>query len=422
MKETSLIVGALLVLCCSLAVTADGIDISQAVTEFRTTFLRPPFDQYILSIQFTTLDAEKEHHNDIVLSHDETWSSWCLDVTLGVNLPELPANIRDALPPTFYEFRVFYNPAPSSSEYQDPEQSQASSTEEESSSEATFCNMLAFECPDGSYASRTPDCLFVCGSQPVGGLSLDQVDAIKEEFLSAYNYAFFASVDTLYGKNAKLTPTESLSDYCIDVNLQSGDNTMYPGVYNGVRIFYYPVVCSQILCSDGTLVGCNDVCPPESASSGSIMVPVLAIIFVVVLSTCCCYLRGRRCRAKCAAQKNGFTALPTKSEDETKYPSEQYAAQLQQEMAPESPQMHAVPMMMPHMPMHPMMMMAPPHPGMMMPPHPMMPPMSPQMAAQMGYPHMPPPPMMMHPNGAYPVMMQAPNGMWFPAPPHPEDA
>jgi hypothetical protein len=418
MKETSLFVGALLVLCCSWAVIADGVDISQAVTEFRTTFLRPPFDQYILSIQFTTLDAEREHHNDIELSHDETWSSWCLDVTLGVNLPELPANIRDALPPTFYEFRVFYNPAPNGGDADphDPELSESSSTQDESSSETTFCNMLALQCPDGTYASRTSDCLFVCGAQPTGGLTYDQVDDIKEEFLSAYNYAFVASIDTLYGKNAKLTATEKLSDYCIDVNLQPGDNAQYPGVYNGVRIYYYPVACSAVLCPDGTLVGCNEVCPPETQSSSSLMVPVLAIIFVVVLSTCCCYLRGRRCRAKCAAQKNGFTALPStkSSEDETKYPSEQYAEM--QQVAPESPQMHAVPMMMP--PMHmPMMMMPPPHPGMMMP-SPMMHPMSPQM----GYPPMPPPHMMMPPNGAYPVMMQAPNGMWFPAPPHPEDA
>jgi len=419
-----LLAGALLVLCCSLAVTADGAtsldQIKQAVEEFKTSFLRPPFNQYVLSVQFTTLGAEKTYHNDIELSHDETWSSWCLDVTIGMNLPEMPANIRELLPSTFYNFKVFYNPAQTS----EPEQSQSSQSQSQSSSQdasepdGQICNMLAFECPDGTFSTRTPDCLFVCGAQPIGGLNFSQVESVKEDFVRAYLYVFTASVDTLYGKGASLTPTEKLSDFCIDVNLGFSDSSSnYPGVYNGVRIFYYPTVCSQLLCPDGSYVGCNEVCPPESESSSSILVPILAIVFVVVLSTCCCYLRGRRCRAKCT--KNGFTALPQKSE-ETKYPSEQYA-QLQQEPAPESPQMHPVHMMVPPpMPMH---MMMPPHMQMMHPMHmPPMPPMSPQMAAQMGFPPMMPPPMMMHPNGSYPVMVQAPNGMWFPAPPHPEDA
>jgi len=413
--KTSLFVGVLLVLCCSWAVTADEYldQITQAVEQFKTSFLRPPFNDYVLSVQFTTLEAQKAYHNDIVLSHDETWSSWCLDVTVGVNLPEMPADIRALLPSTFYNFKVFYNPAPSSSDVEAPvhpelPQISESSSQEESDSGGMMCNMLAFVCPDGTIASRTSDCLFVCGAKPAGGLTHSEVEAVKQQLLVAYKFAFTASMDTLYGKDAVLNPTEKLSDYCIDVTLNSTDSSSnYPGVYNGVRIFYYARYCSVAICPDGTYVGCDEVCPPSaSASASSLVVPIVAIIFVVVLSTCCCYLRGRRCRAKCAATKNGFTALPIKSE-ETKYPSEQYA-QLQQS-APASPQMHPVPMMMP-------MMMAPPMHMM-----PMMPPMSPHMAQHMGYPPMPPPMMMNH-NGSYPVMIQHPNGMWFPAPSHPEDA
>jgi hypothetical protein len=89
------------------------------------------YNQRCLGVQFTTLGAEKTYHNDIELSHDETWSSWCLDVTIGMNLPEMPANIRELLPSTFYNFKVFYNPAQTS----EPEQSQSSQSQSQSSSQ-----------------------------------------------------------------------------------------------------------------------------------------------------------------------------------------------------------------------------------------------------------------------------------------------
>lgn len=89
------------------------------------------------------------------------------------------------------------------------------------------------------------------------------MSAVRDDFLAAYSDSSLTgiishkspsppnfgavSIDTLYGKKVKLTVNEKLTDYCLDVTLLASDSAAnYPGVYNGVRVFYYTYVCSAV--------------------------------------------------------------------------------------------------------------------------------------------------------------------------------
>eukprot|EP00026_Physarum_polycephalum_P012783 Phypoly_transcript_13115.p1 GENE.Phypoly_transcript_13115~~Phypoly_transcript_13115.p1 ORF type:complete len:312 (+),score=49.91 Phypoly_transcript_13115:59-994(+) len=266
--------------------------------------------------------------------------------------------------------------------------------QDSSSYDGVMCIALALQCPDGTFATQNKQCQYICGKAPIGGLSYDDVAIVMGDFIGHYTSqikSFRISNLNRY-QVAIQTPPESRADYCIEATISTPNHIGLPDVYNGVRVMYVqaasPPVCSPMLCPDGTVVGCNDVCPEvQESESMPFFTPLTIILGVFLLSACCCCLRQRRkCRAKCQVPTPlAPQVLSTNAAHEDMYPAEQYL--LQQEHAE------------PEVPMHPIMMAQPMYPPMpMIPPH-----------------------MMMMPNGSYPIMMQAPNGMWYPVAPHPED-
>jgi len=292
----------------------------------------------------------------------------------GQQDPERPERPVDPLPPN-------KQPTPSGPE-RPADLSSSSQDESEDSDDIMICTMMMLQCPDGTYATQNSRCEYICGAAPVGRLSWTAVEKIRQSFVSAYGSSKFSLTDvgTLANKDIVLSANETFGDYCIEVVLvDQTQASMMPAVYNGVRVFYVISTCSPILCEDGTLVSCYDVCPDEDNVEQAIALwPITIAVSVFALAACCCCMRRRRNR-KCKRNTEA-------------YPAQQYELVKQQEQTPTEEVVVAVP---PHM-MAPMMY---PHPHQMM-----MPPMPPV-----------PPHMMM--NGAYPIMVQGPNGMWFPVVP-----
>jgi len=291
----------------SFATQKDAISIQHAKNQFEIEF-----KQYVLGVQISTLGIQQTVHN-FTLLEGENWSDYCLDIQLGIALPEVVSKL---LPGIFLEFRVFYRVDPSPVTDGDT---------------AIICAEDMSMCPDGTAVSRTgPKCEFICPkntSEPLGGLTFQQVQQILLDYSNYYaltvpyaDYVDDVDTSTLEKQSAmheiSLLPQESWSDYCLVVRMSEPppNTTVFPEVYKGLRVFYdfgSVIVCTMEaeICPDGTYVGregplCEfSPCPPsEAAYSTSVISVPLFFVVGICLTVCCCWCRRRRCRScKCRA-------------------------------------------------------------------------------------------------------------------------
>jgi len=263
----------------AFATSKDYVNITHIKDSFVATYVHTtPLKDYVIGVSVSTLDVQKTFHN-VTLSYNEAWTDLCLDVMMGTPLPQIVAEL---LPATFMDLRVFYRVVPK----EEP---------------IVMCPALAMMCPDGTevgYTAIDGECVMVCPnvSQPLGGLSWDQMETIQKSFENDYltfapysDYIYGVSISTIALMNAThnvtLGPNEHFTDYCLSGLLKRhlSDSVKFPSVYKGARVFYSMGGDICVLPS-GDTVGCD-----ENITTG-------AFTSVVIVISCVffCYLSNGR--------------------------------------------------------------------------------------------------------------------------------
>jgi len=324
----SLLVAFCLVLG-TLASPQDYFNVTQARDTFVATYVHTtPLNDYVIGVSVSMLTVQKAFHN-ITLSHNENWSDFCLDVMLGIPLPQ---DFAMYLPSTFFDLRVFYRVAEKPPQAPTGEPWHA-------------CPMIVKFCPDGTPVGATwtgTQCEFLCpnASRPTGNLTWDQIIQVQKNFEAHYfktapysTYITGVGISTLLMLNNShtihLEPQEKWADWCLSAYLtkRPPKDVQFPDVFQGARVVYEIGVTVCALSTDG----CSE---RVENFDGFVVVFVVAIALFIALVVGICRVRRRMCKQSC---KSGFQKVQ-EEQAQPQFTPQDYAVEMYYPAQREQPQ------------------------------------------------------------------------------------